>query len=110
MRKEPVATERLLWRLLRDRRINGLKVRRQVPLGPYIVDFACMRHRIVIEADGPFHDPKKDAEHDAWLEQKGFRVIRLTNAEIVGEPDNLLQRLRALMDAPLDIGRHFTEE
>jgi very-short-patch-repair endonuclease len=65
MRKAPAATERLLWRLLRDKQVDGLKFRRQVPLGPYIADFACMRHRIVIEADGPFHDAEGDAKRDA---------------------------------------------
>jgi very-short-patch-repair endonuclease len=110
MRKAPAATERLLWRLLRDRRVDGLKFRRQVPIGPYIVDFACARHRIVIEADGPFHDQDRDFQRDAWLQGQGFKVIRLTNAEIAAEPEKLLQRLRDLTDAPLDFGRLFDED
>jgi very-short-patch-repair endonuclease len=101
MRKAPVATERWLWRILRDRQVDGLKFRRQVPLGPYIADFACMRHRIVIEADGPFHDLERDARRDLWLQARGFRTVRLTNAEILADPENLLRRIRALTDAPL---------
>ena len=47
-------TERFLWKLLRGRRLEGFKFRRQVPIGPYVVDFLCLRHRLVVEADGPF--------------------------------------------------------
>jgi very-short-patch-repair endonuclease len=69
-----------------------------------------MRHRIVIEADGPFHDPEKDSLRDAWLETQGFRVVRLTNTEIVAEPEKLLLLLSGLIDAPLDIDRIFDEK
>ena len=82
MRHVPSSTEALLWRLLRDRRLNGLKFRRQVVFGPYIVDFVCIKCRLVVEADGPFHDPGADAERDAWLDRKGLRVLRFTNAQI----------------------------
>ncbi len=82
LRRNAPETERLLWKLLRDRKLEGLKFRRQVPLGPYVLDFVCMRHRLVIEADGPFHDPERDALRDAWLAAKGFRVLRFRNTEI----------------------------
>ena len=52
MRRDPVANERALWKLLRDRRLGGLKFRRQVPIGRYIADFLCLRHRLIVEADG----------------------------------------------------------
>jgi very-short-patch-repair endonuclease len=102
MRKAPASTERDLWRLLRGSKVGGLKFRRQAVIGPYIVDFACMRHRLVIEADGPFHNPEKDAERDAWLEGQGFRVIRMPNAEINRNFNVLIERILALTDAPLD--------
>src|SRR6267143_1179263 len=66
-RRTSSVTEDLLWQMLRDRKLDGLKFRRQVPMGPYILDFLCLRHRLVVEADGPFHDPEHDARRDAWL-------------------------------------------
>jgi very-short-patch-repair endonuclease len=60
LRRSASVTEQLLWRLLRDRRLEGQKFRRQVPMGPYVLDFVCFRNRLVVEADGPFHAPARD--------------------------------------------------
>ena len=90
MRKVPAATERLFWDLLRDRRLEGLKFRRQVPLGPYIADFVCYRHRLIVEADGPDHDAGRDAVRDAWLGSQGFRVLRFPNADVIAKRDDVL--------------------
>ena len=93
MRRTPTMSERLLWKLLRHRRLEGLKFRRQVPLGPYIADFACFERRLIIEADGPFHDAVRDARRDAWLQANGFTVLRFPNAEIVTRPENILMAI-----------------
>lgn len=93
LRRNAPATERLLWRLLRDRRLEGLKFRRQVPLGAYILDFVCLRHRLVIEADGPFHDLEHDALRDAWLTAEGFRVLRFSNSEIQVKASQVIGRI-----------------
>jgi very-short-patch-repair endonuclease len=94
MRHAPVVTERLLWDLLRDRRLGGLKFRRQVPLGRYIVDFLCLRHRLIIEADGPSHeDSLQDLYRDAWLKSQSFRIIRFPNKEIQDCPDAVLAKI-----------------
>jgi very-short-patch-repair endonuclease len=53
MRRAPTWNERALWKLLRDRKLEGLRFRRQVPLGKYIADFVCLQRRLIIEADGP---------------------------------------------------------
>ncbi|WP_296820477.1 DUF559 domain-containing protein [Brevundimonas sp.] len=82
MRREPALYERKLWSILRDRRLEGLKFRRQVVLGPYVADFVCMRHRLIVEADGPFHDAERDAVRDGWLGSQGFRVLRFPNTQI----------------------------
>jgi very-short-patch-repair endonuclease len=81
LRRRAPATERRLWTLLRDRRLAELKFRRQVPVGPYVLDFVCFQHRLVVEADGPFHDPERDARRDAWLAANGFQALRLPNRE-----------------------------
>jgi very-short-patch-repair endonuclease len=101
LRRNPSATERLLWERLRQRKLEGLKFRRQMPLGTYVVDFVCLRHRLVVEADGPFHDPLRDAERDAWLTGQGFRVLRFSNREIQGSPELVADRiLTALAQLP----------
>jgi very-short-patch-repair endonuclease len=79
-----------LWKLLRDRRLGGLKFRRQVPLGRYVVDFLCLASRLVIEADGPHHDPEQDAKRDDWLRAQGFRVLRFANAEAQNRREEVL--------------------
>ena len=83
MRREPVLYERRLWKLLRDRRLAGLKFRRQVVIGRYIADFVCLRHRLIVEADGPTHDASlHDVERDAFLREQNFRVLRFANTDI----------------------------
>lgn len=84
MRREPALYERRLWKLLRDRRLEDLKFRRQVVLGKYVVDFVCFRHRLIVEADGPPHEERvdHDAARDAWLTTEGFVVLRFTNQQI----------------------------
>jgi len=100
MRKAPSLCESLLWRLLRDRRFENLKFRRQLPIGPYVADFVCLRHHLIIEADGPFHDPVKDAERDAWLRSRGFRVLRFSNGLISSRPGEVLDAIRIATEAP----------
>ncbi len=83
MRRGPVLYERRLWKLLRDRRLDGLKFRRQMVIGRYIVDFVCLRHRLIIEADGPTHEASlHDFERDAFLRSQDFRVLRFANTDI----------------------------
>jgi very-short-patch-repair endonuclease len=98
-RSNQTATERKLWSLLRARRLGALKFRRQVPIGPYTVDFLCLRHRLVVEADGPFHTAEADAKRDAWLGSQGFRVLRFTNGQI-NAPDQVLGAILAAVEAP----------
>jgi very-short-patch-repair endonuclease len=86
------ATERILWKILRDRRLGDLKFRRQVPIGHYFADFACLGRRLIVESDGPFHDALADTIRDAWLVSQGFRVLRFSNAEIAAK-DRVLGRI-----------------
>jgi very-short-patch-repair endonuclease len=95
LRGNPSATERFLWARLRGRRLGGLKFRRQMAMGPYVLDFVCLRFRLVVEADGPFHDGERDAIRDAWLRAKGFRVLRFSNREIQNDGDFVADRILA---------------
>ncbi len=92
--------ERQVWRLLRDRRLGGLKFRRQHVLGRYIVDFVCLSARLVIEIDGDTHEnPEADARRTAALEQMGYRVIRFWNSYVYdgesGAAEMILDALRS---------------
>jgi very-short-patch-repair endonuclease len=92
LRQAQPVTERYLWKLLRDRRLGDFKFRRQVPIGLYVVDFACLGRRLIVEADGPFHDFEADSARDAWLATQGFRVLRFSNSEIAAK-DLVLDRI-----------------
>jgi len=87
LRNNPTDAERLLWQHLRLRQVGGHKFRRQQPLGPYIVDFVCLEKRLVLEVDGGQHGEQiaYDTERSAWLEARGFRVVRFWDHEILRE-------------------------
>jgi very-short-patch-repair endonuclease len=94
--------ERRLWSLLRGHQMAGYKFRRQHPVGPYILDFACVRLKLAVEADGGQHaDNAHDAFRTAWLEARGWRVVRFWNREIMGETESVLATLLAVVDGAL---------
>ena len=108
LRREATEAERRLWSALRDRRLGGYRFRRQYPIGPFIVDFACTKERLIIEADGGQHsDSATDGRRTAWLETQGWRVVRFWNNEILknaeGVIDAILRELRGGGPSP---GRH----
>ena len=87
LRRDQTPAEKLLWQMLRGRRLHGLKVRRQVPLGPWIADFYCADLKLVIEADGGQHAGKtRDIRRDAWMHAQGITVLRLWNRDILADP------------------------
>ena len=84
LRRELTDTERKLWSVLRNRQLEGAKFRRQQPIGPFIADFVCQEQRLIIEADGGQHsDNAADARRTAFLESKGYRVLRFWNNDIL---------------------------
>ncbi|MBM3524995.1 MAG: endonuclease domain-containing protein [Alphaproteobacteria bacterium] len=92
-RKVPTDAERRLWWRLRARQL-GVKFRRQVPLGPYVVDFVCFEARLVVECDGGQHaESALDATRDAWFEREGYRVLRFWNHEVLRETDAVIERI-----------------
>jgi very-short-patch-repair endonuclease len=101
MRVEATDAERALWRLLRDRRLAGMKWRRQVPLGQFIVDFICLEHRIIVECDGSQHaENSRDTSRDAWLRSQGFIIVRFWNHEILSEGANVVDTILARCGLP----------
>jgi very-short-patch-repair endonuclease len=85
--------ERALWYRLRAHRFLGLSIRRQVAIGPWIVDFLHPASRTVLEVDGDTHDPARDALRDADLAARGYTVLRVTNGDVATNLDGVLQRL-----------------
>ena len=97
MRRALTYAETRLWKLLRQ---TDLHFRRQAPIGPYIVDFACHQHRLVVEPDGGVHDlpevAARDAERELWLTGRGYRVMRFANTQ---SPDDVLSMIFARLSA-----------
>jgi very-short-patch-repair endonuclease len=94
MRREPTLAEKALWKVLRDKRLSGLRFRRQVVMGTYIADFACFFPRLIVELDGAAHwNPDYDAERDRWFEAQGFRVLRFPNDDALARPSVIVDAI-----------------
>jgi len=96
LRKKSTDAERLLWRHLRAKQLEGFKFRRQQPIGNYVVDFVCFENRIVIEVDGGQHaiEKEKDSERTKWLESQGFKILRFWNNEVLMNIEGVLEVIR----------------
>ncbi|POP46195.1 DNA-cytosine methyltransferase [Superficieibacter electus] len=93
--------EMRLWYLLRGRRFYGFKFRRQVPVGPYVVDFACYETRLIVELDGGQHadQVKYDVLRTAFLQKKGWHVLRFWNNELREFEEGVLMTILAHLQA-----------
>ncbi|GIW93851.1 MAG: hypothetical protein KatS3mg110_1892 [Pirellulaceae bacterium] len=89
LRARQTKAERLLWNVLRNRRLCGLRFRRQHPIGPFIVDFACIEKRIVIELDGGYHDDVYDSDlrRQKKIERMGWLVLRFRNEDVLRDAE-----------------------
>ena len=97
LRRTSTDAEQLLWQQVRDRRLDGYKFRRQVPIGPYIADFVCVSGRLVIELDGSQHHEQTtdDQQRTQWMEGAGYRVLRVWNNDIFHRMDSVLEAIIA---------------
>ena len=101
MRRNPTEPEKRLWRHLSNSQLGGHKFRRQSVIGSYIVDFLCPQKALIVEVDGETHDVDKDRPRDSVLAERGFRLIRVTNRDVLTNMDGVLQGiLAALEEAP----------
>ncbi|WP_153947606.1 endonuclease domain-containing protein [Cupriavidus sp. U2] len=94
LRSHQTAAEERLWYFLRARRFLGLKFKRQKPVGPYIADFICMEHKLIVEADGGQHGSLRDFDRDIWLREQGYTVLRVWNNEIHDQIEGVLEAIR----------------
>jgi very-short-patch-repair endonuclease len=96
MRREPTDAEAAMWRLLRDRRFQRFKFRRQVPFQSYILDFVCFEQRLVIEIDGSQHaSAAADVARDDALVREGFMVARYWNNDVLQRRDTVMEDILA---------------
>ncbi|MCW1427921.1 endonuclease domain-containing protein [Novosphingobium sp. JCM 18896] len=104
LRGKMTPPELALWRYLRGNP-NDVKFRRQHPIGPYVVDFCCLAARLVIEIDGIVHDmgnrPAQDDRRRAFIEQHGFRVIRIAAQRVLADAEGTAAAIVALAENPL---------
>ena len=89
--------ERILWSHLRDRKLGGLKFRRQHQIGPYVVDFYCAEAQLVVELDGRHHTQQveRDAERDEWLRDQGLGIIRVSVSQFTRNTPGVLRLILA---------------
>jgi very-short-patch-repair endonuclease len=98
LRHDMTSAERVLWEHLRGHRADGLHFRRQHVIRGFIVDFYCHAARLVVEVDGAIHDQQRDAdtERDTILIANGYRMLRVTNDEVLAQLDDVLERIHSL--------------
>ncbi len=94
MRSVPTPAERKLWSLLRNKQMAALRFRRQQPIGPYIADFFCAVAKLIVELDGGQHGIDQNIEYDEqrtrFLNDRGYRVLRFTNAHLLKHSEDVL--------------------
>jgi very-short-patch-repair endonuclease len=99
LRRNQTDAEARLWFHLRRRQLDGFGFRRQHPIGPYIVDFACLAEKLIVELDGGQHAEQvtADEQRTKWLEGRGYRVIRFWNNDVLQNTDGVLQNILATL-------------
>lgn len=100
LRKNSTKAEDKLWQAVRNRKIDGLKFRRQHPFEKFILDFYCPEKNLVLEIDGDYHLTSEQIEYDqnrtGFLEQHGLKVLQFTNEEVENTLDTVLARIKEL--------------
>ncbi|MFM9911364.1 MAG: vitamin B12 dependent-methionine synthase activation domain-containing protein [Chitinophagaceae bacterium] len=101
-RSNPTEAESILWEMLRGKKLEGFKFRRQHIIGPFIADFVSLKNRLIIEVDGLMHqlqeNEESDRERTLWLYGKGFEVMRFTNEQVITKIDWVLEMILRRLD------------
>ena len=101
LRKTPTDAERLLWRHLRNKQLQGFRFRRQVSIGPYFADFVCLDAKVVVEVDGGQHNESGvDKARDRYLEGAGFKVMRVWNTDVLANIAGVCDAILEILLAP----------
>jgi very-short-patch-repair endonuclease len=102
LRRDQTSAEAKLWRVLRNRALNGLKFRRQMPIERYVADFVCFEAKLVVEVDGATHSSEdelaRDAVRTAMIERSGFAVLRILNVDIYDNLEGVREAILAVAE------------
>jgi very-short-patch-repair endonuclease len=98
MRRNPTEPEKRLWRNLSGRQLGEYKFRRQAVIGRFIADFLCPHKALIVEVDGDTHDQDKDRLRDDILAERGFRVVHVTNDDVMTNMDGVLQHILIVLN------------
>ena len=95
LRRQMTEAEKVMWNKLRDRRLDGVKFKRQKPIAGYIVDFVALDLKLVVEIDGGQHAERvmQDAVRTKGLEESGYHVVRFWNHDVLGNIEGVLEAL-----------------
>jgi len=102
MRRNPAEPEKRLWRALSNGQLAGHKFRRQAVIGLYIADFLCPKQALIVEVDGETHDAEHDRRRDTALADYGFRVLRVTNCDVMSNLEGVLTVILGALNAASD--------
>ena len=100
LRRNQTPVEAKLWSVLRNRQLDGLKFRRQHPIGRYVADFCCEEIRLIIELDGSQHldQAEYDAERTKYFESLGYKVIRFWNNDVMKDINGVIRIIQFALE------------
>lgn len=108
LRRRLTLPEVVLWQALRGRRLDGIRFRRQHPVGPYILDFYCEDAKLAVEVDGSGHEHPDQGRHDdrrtEWLGLRGIGVLRIAARDVLADLEGVLARLKGRVRNPPPLG------
>jgi very-short-patch-repair endonuclease len=111
LRNRMTDAELRLWLRLRCEQLDRFRFRRQIPIGPYVVDFVCFKAQLMVEVDGGQHatNEAQDTRRTEWLASQGFRVLRFWNTDVLGETDAVVGQIANAIRNPLPDPPHEGE-
>ena len=111
-RRNSTEAEKILWEQIRNRNLLGYKFRRQHPVAGYIPDFVCIEKKLIVEIDGGYHEEEEQKRFDEsrtkWLEEHNYRLVRVTNDEVINNIQEVLQRLKKALSFGEGLGEVIT--
>ena len=107
LRQSQTDFESFLWSILRAKQVCGLKFRRQHPIGPFFADLACVKHKLVVEIDGGYHDlvADSDLKREGYLKRNGWTVIRFSDEEFEDDPESIAIAIANHLGLPYEFSR-----
>ncbi|HKZ64739.1 MAG TPA: vitamin B12 dependent-methionine synthase activation domain-containing protein, partial [Chitinophagaceae bacterium] len=110
-RSKPTQAEETLWQIVKSKKLEGYKFRRQHIIGSYIADLVCLNKRLIIEIDGLIHQLPENKEADEirtqWLNERGFKILRVTNEKVINKTEEILELISSTLKNQPEIKENF---